>query len=505
MYGYLVPGYTLPSPKTTPMHEVLTDILKKMNYPGTVSKSHFQTLGGPSWGNILGVLHFFLHTAKTIASLFTAEAFANYNLQDEDADGFTIETEPSKRSKAEIEYHFWTKTYAKYQQGHDDFPEEREDLFWDLMDAKNIDEEAIGQRERLLEQLQITNKELKEDTGDIENLEDQSAKILSDIKGLQEYLEKQQTYSTQKRIDLKATLDNVGILNKKLENLRGSITILEADCRAKSIDPKDDSTHAEKSVMAIQARVESRKADVHEIDKMKWQKEQEISKKKAALDQRKRDFNRLLISLDISEEESKALKKAEANERPTMLNDLNNRLKNDVNKLKKHVEDLKLSLNRCISEIDKKSKEMAKFQSEENKAVAEKGRLLDDIKQEQEELTYKLKQVRDKLESKSRNKHQLGHDLKEKEVQLEIAIAEKRDLEKELEGVKKDGRETLMHIMREMEKDKKEELKKRDAAFEEYHQYSNKLSEVLREESAKMKTKLKKMKEELKEKKQNQS
>jgi len=39
LYGFLVPSFSLPPPKVTPVHEILTEILKKMNYPGTVSKS----------------------------------------------------------------------------------------------------------------------------------------------------------------------------------------------------------------------------------------------------------------------------------------------------------------------------------------------------------------------------------------------------------------------------------------------------------------------------------
>ena len=85
LYGFLVPGFQLPNPKVTPVHEVLTDILKKMNYPGTVSKSHFQTLGGPSWGNIVGVLHFFLQLAKSVVALSKLENFNQMNFPNIDA------------------------------------------------------------------------------------------------------------------------------------------------------------------------------------------------------------------------------------------------------------------------------------------------------------------------------------------------------------------------------------------------------------------------------------
>ena len=88
LYGFLVPGFLLPPPKQTPLHDVLTDILKKMNYPGTVSKSHFQTLGGPSWGNIVGVLHFFLQLAKSVIALSKPENFGKMNFPNLDSGKF---------------------------------------------------------------------------------------------------------------------------------------------------------------------------------------------------------------------------------------------------------------------------------------------------------------------------------------------------------------------------------------------------------------------------------
>ena len=59
------------------------------------------------------------------------------------------------------------------------------------------------------------------------------------------------------------------------------------------------------------ARVEAKKADVHEADKLKWEHEQKISNKTAKLDECRRDCNHLIIGLDMVEDDSKALIKAE--------------------------------------------------------------------------------------------------------------------------------------------------------------------------------------------------
>ena len=84
-------------------------------------------------------------------------------------------------------------------------------------------------------------------------------KHLDDIKGLQEYLEKQQKYFTQKQIDLKTVEEKVKKLNSVIEQLNQSILILESECRAKNIDPKDTSNHAQEFVQALYQRVESKK------------------------------------------------------------------------------------------------------------------------------------------------------------------------------------------------------------------------------------------------------
>merc|ERR1719273_2094276 len=155
------------------------------------------------------------------------------------------------------------------------------------------------------------NKNLKENTGDVESLNEESAKVQSDIKGLQDFLEKLQTHLSQKQTDFKARNENVKQSAKRITELQESISLLESDCRNKGIDPKDNSNHAEEFVLALQARVEAKKSDVHEADKLKWEQEQIISNKTAKLDEHKRDCNRLIIGLDVDEMESKNLMKAE--------------------------------------------------------------------------------------------------------------------------------------------------------------------------------------------------
>ena len=55
----------------------------------------------------------------------------------------------------------------------------------------------------------------------------------------------------------------------------------------------------------FQQRVESKKAEVNDADKMKWQYEQSLSKKAATIDNLKHEFNKLLINFNNIEDASR--------------------------------------------------------------------------------------------------------------------------------------------------------------------------------------------------------
>merc|ERR1712223_2369259 len=298
------------------------------------------------------------------------------------------------------------------------------------------------------------NKNLKEDTGDVEALKQESDQVLHDIQGLQDYVEKVQKHMAQKQSDLKATVQNLKEFEKKNEELKDSIVLLESECRDKGIDPKDNSNHAEEFVLALQARVEAKKADVHEADKLKWENEQKISNKTAKLDECRRDCNHLIIGLDMVEDDSKALIKAEPDVIQNWAQSQNLVLKEEIRQLKKNCEDLKRNLSLSLVENEKKSKEDNQLKKDEMKIQTEKAQLIPQINQEEEDLKFKLKQAKTKMDAYFKNSSGLKHNLKDKEVQYEIARTEYEELLQELEDVKRDAKETLEYIMDRMKKAK---------------------------------------------------
>ena len=67
-------------------------------------------------------------------------------------------------------------------------------------------------------------------------------------------------------------------------------------------DPKDTSNHAQEFVQTLYQRVELKKAEINEADKLKWKYEQSLSKKNATVDKLKHEFNKMLINFNNVEE-----------------------------------------------------------------------------------------------------------------------------------------------------------------------------------------------------------
>ena len=86
------------------------------------------------------------------------------NWPNTDQDGFAMET---KKSTSEIEYNFFTKAYKAYNDGQDEFPNEIEYLYWELMDSLNVNEELIRQLEDDLNLLEKEHHELNEPSSEI--------------------------------------------------------------------------------------------------------------------------------------------------------------------------------------------------------------------------------------------------------------------------------------------------------------------------------------------------
>ena len=78
---------------------------------------------------------------------------------------------------------------------------------------------------------------------------------------------------------------------------------------------------------------------------------------------------------------------------------MNATMQGEIRRLKKNCDDLQQTLNVCQGEIDKRSKEDNQLKKEEVKIQAEKAQLIPCISQEEEDLKFKLKQAKAKMDS----------------------------------------------------------------------------------------------------------
>ena len=175
--------------------------------------------------------------------------------------------------------------------------------------------------ESKVRQLDKENRDLKEESGDLGELEEENARKEEDVKSLQDYIARYQESNQRKINALNETRDRVKQTEHNIETLKLQIKELENECIAKGIDYKDTSSHNEEIIFALQARVEARKADLRDVDKERWEIEQNMSNIAASIDGQKRNFNKMLIKLD-DVSIAKMFRHTDVDHLPTLIHDM---------------------------------------------------------------------------------------------------------------------------------------------------------------------------------------
>lgn len=122
-----------------------------------------------------------------------------------------------------------------------------------------------------------------------------------------------------------------------------------------------------------------------------------------------------------------------------------------------------------------------------------KDQLEQEIKIQDETLTRKVKEVKDKLASYSNNQNKLGSSLKSKEEQLATLSQQKMEAEERLERFIKDSQAFLKDKLVQLKRKKREEEEKRDQAIKEYQNYEEKMCKAIDKVKALVADKLKEL------------
>merc|ERR1712111_182117 len=133
-------------------------------------------------------------------------------------------------------------------------------------------------------------------------------------------------------------------------------------------------------------------------------------------------------------------------------------------------------------------------QKEEKDLNQRKSQLEHEIKFEDEALTLKTKEVKDKLAAYSSKQNKLGSSLKAKEEQLAHLLQEKKEAKKGLDNFVKQSQIFLTDKVEQLQKRKAEEEAKRAQAVRDYEDYEGQLCRNMDKLSKKMNGKLEKMK-----------
>ena len=161
--------------------------------------------------------------------------------------------------------------------------------------------------------------------------------------------------------------------------------------------------------------------------------------------------------------------------------------------MQNNVEGLKQKLNLCKSETAKKEKLELAHSNELEGLKTNKVKLEGEIKLQDENLTRKVKEVKDKLAIYSKSQNRLGSSLKSKEEQLAALTQEKLEADKKLEEFIHASHRFLEARVTQIQKKKDEQQAQRNQAIKEYEECEAKMCEEVEKVKQKIQSKLNKL------------
>lgn len=422
MFGFVDPEYEFSSGQQ--FQQQLPSFLKLIGYPGTVSKSTFQTLGSMhSWPTALAVLHFVLTKAQVSMGLKTI----NNMFPPLDEDGLPFE-DPQRESDDKIMFDFFRDCYDDYGKGDDNFESRLESLEKTSMLNLQVDEDYRQQLRDKDKQMEQQLTKLNAQPNCVKALEEQLRAAKEDMDKFQEYSVKRQKYGAGKQKELIECQEKVEKLSGVLVSLQASIDHLEHVCRTqKHVDP-DKQRELEVEVQRLQRAVDKKRGDVKDVLAQVWKAETALGKCVAKVDSLCDTFNKKL-PLEIQLEGCPEIM-VDASTDPysiqTTLQKLAGEVRTDrtrqemeYNETVNNIEAIEQELGSKNLEIDSLDKEVVLKKDETNVATKE-------TKMEEQELTRMLDQVRQEFAQCQKPNRP---NLKGLEAELKKAMDEKAKAE----------------------------------------------------------------------------
>jgi len=270
--------------------DIIIDILKNLlNYPGTVNKSNFVTMGSlHSWPTVLGCLSFICETAKIYSKMELNVVPIAFPSNDDQ--GFPTDRE----SKEKVQIEHFVNCYNLFNEGCDDFDAEREVFQERLFENSGVDLHHINALEEEYQYLENKLQEQRQHPDTRDGLKEQLDKKEADLIKISDYAIR----VSNKKDEIKKREEQLTEMNAEVES---RLHEKEADLLAL----KEENSKGPSLQMNSQLEVDKRlrllqtKEDVKSLQNEKWQIEVQFYRLLDSIEKIALNFNSVCMEIGL--------------------------------------------------------------------------------------------------------------------------------------------------------------------------------------------------------------
>jgi len=415
--------------------EDILKILKDLNYPGKVQRSHFVTLGSAhSWPAVLGCLSFVCDLAAMYSTKLRPNIFSIGFPSDFSSD--------CAKEKFQLEHHI--DCFQAFNEGNDDYSELKAQYKANLIENLNVDINVLDQMEA--ESL-VLREELKkeESTGDnLKNLKEQKNDVYTDLVKVSEYRVQLETRLEVKEKDLhekKKSIEEAEIGVKALEKTVAEYQIRSVETNMSSCENKNVALIEEKRQQLLTA-----KDEVSAIGEEIFEKELNLSRMKSSIDALANQINALALEENIvgPDEElvtvsmTRFAKEKESTVPATLKPELTEKVKSkraEVRVKEKEFQGFVAKIEQVGELIEQKRNEVKEKQAEAAKIREEIAEMKERARLEDVEMERRLNEVKEELTRLQSEDRPNIENAKEEIIRAERQLEELRKTREDLKIV----------------------------------------------------------------------
>lgn len=444
LINFLIPGYEIGQQR---LELALPGFLKKIGYPTQVSKSCFQTLGTKhSWPSVLGILDYLLRRAQSL--VIKEKHISTICFPNKDENGFNLPGESDDR----LMFDFFVQVYDEFNRGQENFEPQLEKLRLRLMENHGVDPDSIRELERDRRACREELGHLEEEPNRCEALLKRHTATKADLKSINQYLDELKRYNNKKKKDLEEMTAKRETLVKKKSVLEKEIEENTAACLAKGIDP--EASNLDFVTQSLQNQIQAQRELLKIQENNCGSLEIKLGKKIQETDTAIREYNKILLSIDMEEAHDLRLDRfRDPQELVVPLQNLMKEMRNDERNLELEKEKITMNISKLKLAIKSKKDELEVKKNEFEEVKSQRSKLEATIQEEDAVLSKTIQDLKAKL-------------LKIKETQME-GQKSLEDLQKDVDMAEK----SLWALKKEYEAKKVENVEFMNGSFKKFREF----------------------------------